>query len=163
MGPPAPGAQGYTKNHAVKNMPMASSTTVRCGKTAGFTGLVYLLIASSSCGGMAWGSRAAGLHAQSLVLVPRVPCPIYHPFPGPSPHFPFPSSRSQPCFPLPSLQLPFPALALGSHSWSLSPVLVPLLFPSSKPQFPFPIPVLASGARPHTPFLLHVLILIPIS
>lgn len=163
MGPPAPGAQGYTKNHAVKNMPMASSTTVRCGKTAGFTGLVYLLIASSSCGGMAWGSRAAGLHAQSLVLVPRVPCPTYHPFPGPSPHFPFPSSRSQPCFPLPSLQLPFPALALGSHSWSLSPVLVPLLFPSSKPQFPFPIPVLASGPRPHTPFLLHVLILIPIS
>lgn len=41
--------KGYTKNQAVKNIPMASSTTVRCGKTAGFTGLVYLVIVSSSC------------------------------------------------------------------------------------------------------------------
>ena len=40
--------RGGTKNQAVKNMPMASSTTVRWGKTAGFTGLVYLLMASSS-------------------------------------------------------------------------------------------------------------------
>ena len=40
--------KGYTKNQAVKNMPMANSTTVRWGKTAGFTGLVYLLMASSS-------------------------------------------------------------------------------------------------------------------
>lgn len=41
--------KGYTKNQAVKNMPMASRTTVRWGNTAGFTGLVYLVIASSSC------------------------------------------------------------------------------------------------------------------
>lgn len=41
--------EGYTKNQAVKNMPMASRTTVRWGNTAGFTGLVYLVIASSSC------------------------------------------------------------------------------------------------------------------
>ena len=41
--------KGYTKNHAVKNMPMASRTTVRWGNTAGFTGLVYLVMASSSC------------------------------------------------------------------------------------------------------------------
>lgn len=40
--------EGYTKNHAVKNMPIASRTTVRWGKTAGFTGLVYLVMASSS-------------------------------------------------------------------------------------------------------------------
>lgn len=38
----------YTKNQAVKNMPMASNTTVRWGNTAGFTGLVYLVIASNS-------------------------------------------------------------------------------------------------------------------
>ncbi|CAK6961457.1 LOW QUALITY PROTEIN: transmembrane protein 80-like [Scomber scombrus] len=31
-------------------MPMANSTTVRWGNTAGFTGLVYRVIASSSCG-----------------------------------------------------------------------------------------------------------------
>lgn len=42
-------SEGYTKNQAVKNMPMASRTTVRWGNTAGFTGLVYLVIASSSC------------------------------------------------------------------------------------------------------------------
>lgn len=41
--------EGYTKNQAVKNMPMASSTTVRWGNTAGFTGLVYLVMASNSC------------------------------------------------------------------------------------------------------------------
>lgn len=41
--------KGYTKNQAVKNMPMASKTTVRWGNTAGFTGLVYLVMASSSC------------------------------------------------------------------------------------------------------------------
>lgn len=41
--------EGYTKNQAVKNMPMASRTIVRWGNTAGLTGLVYLVIASSSC------------------------------------------------------------------------------------------------------------------
>lgn len=45
----SPNREGYTKNQAVKNMPMASRTTVRWGNTAGFTGLVYLVIASSSC------------------------------------------------------------------------------------------------------------------
>lgn len=41
--------EGYTKNQAVKKVPMANKTTVRWGNTAGFTGLVYLVIASSSC------------------------------------------------------------------------------------------------------------------
>lgn len=36
------------KNQAVKNTLMARSTIVRREKTAGFTGLVYLLRASSS-------------------------------------------------------------------------------------------------------------------
>ena len=40
--------KGYTKNQAVKNVPIASRTTVRWGNTAGFTGLVYLVMASSS-------------------------------------------------------------------------------------------------------------------
>lgn len=38
----------YMKNQAVENMRMASSATVRWGRTAGFTGLVYLLMASNS-------------------------------------------------------------------------------------------------------------------
>ena len=33
------GKKGYTKNQAIKKMPMPSSTTVRCGNTAGFMGL----------------------------------------------------------------------------------------------------------------------------
>ena len=32
------------KDQTVKNMPMARSTTVRCGKTTGLTRLVYLLV-----------------------------------------------------------------------------------------------------------------------
>jgi len=31
--------KGYTKNHAIKNIPMLRSTTDRCGKTAGLMGL----------------------------------------------------------------------------------------------------------------------------
>lgn len=36
--------KGYTKNQAVKNNPMDMRTNVRCGNTAGLTGLTYLLI-----------------------------------------------------------------------------------------------------------------------
>ena len=36
----------YTKNQAVKNKPMAKSTSVRVAKIAGFTGLTYRAIDS---------------------------------------------------------------------------------------------------------------------
>lgn len=39
----------YTKNQAVKKIPIPSNTNVRCGKTAGFTGETYLTIDSNSC------------------------------------------------------------------------------------------------------------------
>ena len=38
--------KGYTKNHAIKKIPIPSSTMVRCGKTAGLTGDTYLAIVS---------------------------------------------------------------------------------------------------------------------
>lgn len=38
----------YTKNHAVKNIPMPRRMTVRWGNTAGFTGETYLDIDSNS-------------------------------------------------------------------------------------------------------------------
>lgn len=38
----------YTKNQAVKNTPIPSSTTASRGKTAGFTGETYLVIDSIS-------------------------------------------------------------------------------------------------------------------
>ena len=38
--------KGYTKNHAMKKMPIPSSTTVRWGNTAGLIGLTYRLIDS---------------------------------------------------------------------------------------------------------------------
>lgn len=38
----------YTKNHAVKNIPIPRRMTVRWGNTAGFTGETYLDIDSSS-------------------------------------------------------------------------------------------------------------------
>lgn len=38
----------YTKNQAVKNIPIPSSTTASSGKTAGFTGETYLVIDSIS-------------------------------------------------------------------------------------------------------------------
>lgn len=37
----------YTKNQAVKNIPIPSSITVKCGKTAGLTGETYLDIDST--------------------------------------------------------------------------------------------------------------------
>ena len=36
--------KGYTKNHAMKNIPMLSSTIDRWGNTAGLIGLTYRLI-----------------------------------------------------------------------------------------------------------------------
>lgn len=61
-------------------MPMASSTTVRCGNTAGFTGLVYRLIASSSCGGRRRAAAAPGIPGPRALsprplLSPRSPLP----------------------------------------------------------------------------------------
>lgn len=38
----------YTKNHAVKKMPMPRRSSVRCGKTAGLIGDVYRTIDSIS-------------------------------------------------------------------------------------------------------------------
>lgn len=38
----------YTKNHAVKNIPIPSKTTASIGKTAGFMGETYLVIDSIS-------------------------------------------------------------------------------------------------------------------
>lgn len=35
-----------TKNHAVKNVPMARSTVAKCGNTVGFIGEIYLVIVS---------------------------------------------------------------------------------------------------------------------
>lgn len=39
--------KGYTKNHAMKKIPIPRRTRVRWGYTAGFTGLTYLLICSN--------------------------------------------------------------------------------------------------------------------
>lgn len=38
----------YTKNHAVKNIPIPSNTTVKCGNTAGLTGEAYLFANAAS-------------------------------------------------------------------------------------------------------------------
>lgn len=38
----------YTKNQAVKNIPIPNNTTASSGKTAGFTGDTYLVIDSIS-------------------------------------------------------------------------------------------------------------------
>ena len=38
----------YTKNHAVKNIPIPNSTTANNGKIAGFIGETYLVIDSIS-------------------------------------------------------------------------------------------------------------------
>lgn len=64
-------------------MPMASSTTVRCGNTAGFTGLVYLLIASSSCGDTAVFSGAGPPPGRAPCGHPRPPHPRPHHVAGP--------------------------------------------------------------------------------
>ena len=39
-------SKGYTKNHAIKKMPIPSRTIVKCGKTAGLIGLTYRFIDS---------------------------------------------------------------------------------------------------------------------
>jgi len=55
--------KGYTKNQAMKNIPMLSSTTDRCGNTAGLMGLTYRLIEL-----IAMSCRTAMTYKQTIVL-----------------------------------------------------------------------------------------------